>query len=626
MVLRLLSPTTINRIAAGEVIERPASVVKELVENSIDSGATKIDVVVHQGGRNLITVADNGCGMSAEELDLCIERHATSKLNDDDLFNIQNLGFRGEAIPSIASVSRMTISSCKDGAEDAWSISVIGGEKHPIEPASLTRGTKIEVRDLFFATPVRLNFLKSEKTEVFYIQDIINRLAMSHPHIAFTLKNEKREIINITAATGEDVNAGRSRLGQILGKDFEQNTLHIDCSRENTHLTGFAGLPTFNKGTSSSQYVFVNGRPVRDKFIIGAIRGAYQDFLARNRFPVVVLFIDINPLEVDVNVHPTKAEVRFRYSDKVRGLIVSAIKNTIADAGHRASTTVADEAIMAAKPEVVTSNIRALNNRASYQAVQRQFPSYIPQKSEEIKDDVKESSPQPFINSASMPAPKPVEVEQNKAIQQPHHQQEEQKDPVNDDEAPLGFARCQVHENYIIAQTKDGITIVDQHAAHERLVYEDMKKSMANSRVKTQSLLIPEIIELDENQAASLLEHQEELAEFGVVIEAFGNKGVTVRETPALLGEMDIDGLVKNLANDIEEFGQQLSLQEAFEHVCGTIACHGSVRAGRRLNIDEMNAILRQMEKTAHSGQCNHGRPTYVELQLKDIEKLFGRR
>ncbi|PIR37769.1 MAG: DNA mismatch repair endonuclease MutL [Alphaproteobacteria bacterium CG11_big_fil_rev_8_21_14_0_20_39_49] len=620
MKLHILSPTTINRIAAGEVIERPASVVKELVENAIDAGSTQIDVVINNGGRNLVSVADNGKGMTADELDLCLERHATSKLSDDDLFDINFLGFRGEALPSIGSVSRMTITSRHEGENDAWAIKVDGGEKSEVFPAQISKGTKIEVRDLFFATPARLKFLKTEKTETIYIQEVITKLAMANPHVGFTLKNEKKELIN--TSKGGKLN---ERLNDLISRDFDANSIEVDTAREGIRLHGHVCLPTYSKGTASSQYIFVNNRPVKDKLLLGSIRAAYQDFLARDRYPVVALFFELANGEVDVNVHPTKAEVRFRDNGLVRGLIVSTLKNALSTAGHRASSTVSAHALSAFKPSSESQNAGriAAFPRPSYSDVNRNFGAYFPNKEGEVRPALNEKIAEFRQPSVAVNAPQEQLFNKEQQLVSVRQEQTEEG-AVNDN--PLGVSRCQLHETYIVAQTKDGIVIVDQHAAHERLVYERMKEAMQGKCVASQRLLIPEVVELSPIEAMRVFEQKEALQKMGLIIDKFGDSAIVVRETPALLGEVDAQGLIKNLANDLEEHGEILNVQEGFEHVCGTMACHGSVRSGRRLNIHEMNAILRDMEKTPYSGQCNHGRPTYVELKLNDIEKLFGRR
>jgi DNA mismatch repair protein MutL len=618
MKLHILSPTTINRIAAGEVIERPASAVKELVENAIDAGSTKIDVVINNGGRNFISVTDDGKGMSSDDLELCIERHATSKLSDDDLFDINFLGFRGEALPSIGSIARMSITSRQRGSSDAWILKIDGGDKSPIQPASLSGGTKIEVRDLFFATPVRLKFLKTERTETLYIQDVIEKLAMAYPEVSFTLKDEKKTLVN----TNQDGDL-LSRLSDIIGKDFGANSIPLAVEREGVKLSGYIGLPTFNKGSAASQYLFVNKRPVKDKFLMGVIRVAYQDFLARERYPVVALFLELENGEVDVNVHPTKAEVRFRDQGIIRGMIIGALKASLSTAGHRASTTVSQAALNSFTPP--KANV-AHFPRPAFSAVSQGFPDYFPAPVEETSLSDKEVAdfklPSFHNNNASQQL---FDGEITSLSMRPQNTFENELEPPRNNN-PLGIARCQLHGTYIVSQTATGIVIVDQHAAHERLVYERMKESLAKSGVKTQRLLIPEIVELDALEIDRLMEKQADLKALGLVIEKFGNNAIIVRETPALLGEVDAQGLIKNLANDMEEYGEILSIQEGLEHVCGTMACHSSVRAGRQLNTHEMNTILREMEATPYSGQCNHGRPTYVELKLHDIEKLFGRK
>lgn len=627
MAIKLLSPTTINRIAAGEVIERPASVVKELVENAIDAGSSRIEINMQNGGRNLVSVADNGSGMSRDDLEMCIERHATSKLTDDAMFDINFLGFRGEALPSIGSVSRMNITTRRKGDDSAWALDVNGGEKSEIYPASLAGGTKIEVRDLFYATPTRLKFLKTERTELLYAEDIVNRLAMAHPHIEFTLRNGEKTILKTTPQAGDFTQSSIKRLDEVLGKDFSGNSVFVDVAREGMRLRGYAGLPTYNRGNATSQYLFVNGRPVKDKLLLGAVRAAYQDFLARDRFPVVALYLELEGQEVDVNVHPTKSEVRFHDSGMVRGMVVGGLKNALGGAGHRASTTVAAETLSSFKSEDV-SNIRAFK-RPDFSTIKNSFGAYIPPAAEDSYLSEKTSSNfQHPTQAPNFSGNKQEKLfEDNKSMRSFDYASAQKAEPqAYEGIYPLGIARCQLHETYIVSQTEDGIVIVDQHAAHERLVYENMKQSIAKSGIKTQRLLIPEIIEVGAQAAELLAARSAEFAELGLVLEKFGESEIIVRETPALLGEVDVEGLVKKLAEDVAEFSEGLSLKERLEEVCGTMACHGSVRAGRPLSQHEMNIILRSMEETPYSGQCNHGRPTYVELKLKDIEKLFGRR
>ena len=599
MTIRRLPETLVNRIAAGEVIERPAAAVKELVENAIDAGAARIDVTLGEAGRALIAVADDGKGMTPAELDLAVERHATSKLPDDDLLAIRTLGFRGEALPSIGAVARVAIVSRPKGAAEAWSISVEGGTKHAPVPAAAPPGTRVEVRDLFYATPARLKFLKGERAEREACEDSIARLAMAHPEIAFSLTADGRAILKLPAATGDAETQRLTRVAAVIGKDFFDNASALDARRTDPEgeirLSGHAGLPTYNRATAQHQYLFVNGRPVRDKLLAGAVRGAYADFLARDRHPAVALFLDLPTHMVDANVHPAKTEVRFRDPARIRGLIVASLKEALDRAGFRASTRVAVEALELARPQVQPPQYQfAGPSTPSAGAAERNFAYHAPL-----------AAPVAAFG-ASAPAPAPV-VEAAPDL-------------------PLGIARAQLHETYIVAQTKDGIVLVDQHAAHERLVYERMKEDLANGGVKRQTLLIPEIVELDEADAARLVAKADELAELGLAIESFGPGAVAVRETPALLGDLDVRGLVRDLADELAEHGAALSLKERLADVCGTIACHGSVRAGRRLTGPEMDALLRQMEATPHSGQCNHGRPTYVELKLADIEKLFGRR
>jgi len=605
MPIRLLPPTLVNRIAAGEVIERPASAVKELVENAIDAGATRIDVTLRDGGRSLITVIDDGYGMSPGELELAVERHATSKLPDDDLTHIATLGFRGEALPSIGAVGRLTIVSRPAGGDAAWSLAVEGGAKGAVQPAALSRGTRVELRDLFYATPARLKFLKMPRTELDHAADAVNRLAMANPSIAFALFDDSRPVLRYAAPPGDllaDAVAARlARLAQVMGREFADNALAIDVVREGVRLTGHVGLPTLNRATSAQQYLFVNGRPVRDRLLHGAVRGAYQDFLARDRHPLVALFLELPADAVDVNVHPTKAEVRFRDPGLVRGLIVGAAKHALAAAGHRASTTVAAATLGSFRP-----------------AAMPQVPGWR----------ATTTMPRGFAEAAvAAYAPLDSDAGQLAGFAAPSARAPAAEAPdAEADGYPLGAARAQLHETYIVAQTADGIVIVDQHAAHERLVYERMKQALAAQGIERQSLLIPEVVELDGPAVDRILARREELAELGLVLEAFGSGAVVVREVPALLGISDVKGLVRDLADELVEFGQALGLKERLEEICGTMACHGSVRAGRRLTATEMDALLREMEATPHSGQCNHGRPTYVELKLADIERLFGRR
>jgi DNA mismatch repair protein MutL len=550
-------------------------------------------------------VTDDGQGMTPEELKLAVERHCTSKLPDDDLLRIRSLGFRGEALPSIGAVSRLILTTRPRGADAAWSLAVEGGAKGALQPAAHPPGTRVEVSDLFYATPARLKFLKTPRSERDQAVDAVERLAMAYPAIGFTvIGDEDRVLVRLNAVraelTGEDqLSARRARLAAILGRDFADNALAIDAMREGVRLTGLAGLPTLNRATAKDQYLFVNGRPVRDRLLAGAVRGAYQDFLARDRHPMVVLFVDCPEEEVDVNVHPAKAEVRFRDAALVRGLIVGALRQALAAAGHRASTTVAATALSAFRSGVTP------HSGSGWHVHSAAMPAGLAEAAASYQ------APLPSSLGLDLPAARPTT-------------------PVNETEAaalyPLGAACAQLHDTYIVAQTVDGIVIVDQHAAHERLVYERMKTALADTGVARQMLLLPEVVELDEASVARLAARAGELAELGLTLEPFGPGAVVVREVPALLGETDVQGLVRDLADELSELGDALALKERLEEVCGTLACHSSVRAGRRLTQAEMDALLRQMEATPHSGQCNHGRPTYVELRLADIEKLFGRR
>ena len=604
-VIRRLPPGTVNQIAAGEVVERPASALKELFENALDAGATRIDVTLEDGGRTLIRVADDGCGMGPEALPLALERHATSKLSPDDagdydLLDIRSMGFRGEALPSIASVSRLSITSREAGA-DGWTLRCDGGAARAPSPAPFPgTGTVVEVRDLFYATPARLGFLKTERAEISACLDVVRRLAMARPDVAISVTCDGRRRVAFAAEPpGEDGHL--ARLAAIMGPEFGRNAVPLDADRDGARLSGFAGLPTFNRGLPDRQYLFVNGRPVRDKLVVGAVRGAYADFLARDRHPMVALFLALPATAVDVNVHPAKTEVRFKEAGSVRGLLVSALKHALAEAGHRASTTVASAALGAARPE----HTGMAEASAAYrpQTVDRRFV---------------QPSRAHLAEAASFYAP-----QDDPGGLGPSVRSEPEAPPAS---YPLGAARAQLHETYIVSQTADGLVIVDQHAAHERLVYERMKAAMAGQGVPRQALLIPEVVDLPAEEAEAVCGRADELAEMGLVVEPFGETAVLVRETPALLGECDAQGLVRDIAEDLVGLDENLALKERLGDVCGDMACRGSVRAGRRLNAEEMNALLRQMEATPHSGQCNHGRPTYVELKLADIERLFGRR
>jgi DNA mismatch repair protein MutL len=637
MAVRQLGEQVINQIAAGEVIERPASVIKELVENAVDAGATQVDIVTAAGGKTLMRVADDGTGMRQDDLKLAIRRHCTSKISDDDLFDIRTLGFRGEALPSIGSVARLAIQTRHKDEDHAWAIAVEGGREQQPVPAARTRGTQVEVRDLFFATPARLKFLKSDRAEAAAITEIVKRIALAYPEIGFSLSGADRQPQSWPAARGSDPHL--ARISQILGKDFVDNAMEIDAAREGVRLSGFAGLPTHHRGNAQHQFFFVNGRPVKDKLLLSGLRGAYADVLARDRHPVVVLFIDLDPAQVDVNVHPAKADVRFRDAQLVRGLLVGAIKHALVQAGHRSSTSNAAVALDALRGPSGGSY-----SGGSYtggpqpsapagQAGQGAYGGSYGQTAEAAR-----WSPDAFrpLETAGAPAagfaeaPHPGLQPQNgfTDFAVPSADARAHDVPVETEKTrlPLGAARAQVHETYIIAQTGDGVVIVDQHAAHERLVYERLKEALAKKEVARQILLIPEIVELPEEDAARLAERAEDLEQVGLSLEAFGPGAIAVRETPAILGDMDIKGLVQNLADELAEWDTADGLKEKLDHVAATMACHGSVRAGRRMRPEEMDALLRDMEATPLSGQCNHGRPTWVELKLSDIEKLFGRK
>lgn len=597
-VIRQLDEGAINRIAAGEVVERPASAVKELVENAIDAGARRIWVEYADGGKRLIRVRDDGCGITPDALPLALSRHATSKIDGTDLLNIHTFGFRGEALPSLGAVGRLTLTSRALGHEAAELV-VEGGRARNVKPAALNAGTVVTLRDLFYATPARLKFLRTDRAEAQAITDVVKRLAMAEPFVQFTLIDTSgdtpREVFRADAETGDMFDALHGRLGAILGRDFADNALKIDALREGLHLTGYAALPTYSRGAAVAQYLFVNGRPVRDKLLIGALRAAYFDFLSRDRHPVAALFLDCDPTLVDVNVHPAKSEVRFREPGLARGLIVSALRHALAEAGHRASTTVSNATLAAITPEPVGARVYQMD-RPSQSARWSATPGFAETAPVFARVDLHEGAEQGFV-AASEPA-------------QDH---------------PLGAARGQVHENYIIAQTAEGMVIVDQHAAHERLVYEKLKHQMAENGVAAQALLIPDIVELSASDCARLLDVSEDLAKMGLGIEAFGGNAVAVRETPALLGQVDARALVLDILDELTDQGESLLVQAKLEAILSRVACHGSIRSGRRMRGEEMNALLREMEATPHSGQCNHGRPTYVELKLSDIERLFGR-
>ena len=612
MAIRQLPPNLINRIAAGEVVERPASVVKELVENALDAGASRIDVTVRGGGLQLIRVSDDGAGMSARDLELAVERHATSKLEGEDLSHILTLGFRGEALPSIGAVARLAITSRAQDEAEAYRIDVDGGRQSPLKPAARAAGTDVEVRDLFYATPARLKFMKSERAETAAISDAVKRLALAHPEVAFSLSNGERTTLRLDACPPGLLDHALTRLGRVLGSEFVEDAMHVSAARGPVRVEGYAGLPTLHRPNGLSIYLVVNGRPVRDRLIAGTVRAAYGDLVPRGRYPLVTLFVDIPPDEVDVNVHPAKTELRFRDANGVRSLLIGAVREALAAAGHRATASLAQEALQHMRPPGEAP--AGVSRAPVYQSQVRSYagsqgPAYRPPGSAAFSDRAQAPLKGVAVPSADM------------------------RGGAASEEAPeaypLGAARAQVQDTFIIAQTGDALVIVDQHAAHERLVYERLKSGLENGGVARQLLLIPDIVELAPEAIDSLLGALGELEQFGLVIESFGPQAVAVREVPALLGTCDTRTLLTDLAGillEAEDGSGARALRDRLDHVLSTMACHGSVRAGRRLTPQEMNALLRDMEKTPFSGQCNHGRPTYVELKLTDIEKLFQRR
>jgi len=602
MAIRQLSETLINQIAAGEVIERPASAAKELIENALDAGATRIEIATAGGGKAMLRVSDNGSGMDAADLELAVRRHCTSKISET-LDDIRTLGFRGEALPSIGSVARLSISSRRRDSAAGNEISVAGGKIVHLRPAAANPGTIVEVRDLFFATPARLKFLKTEKAEAAAITEIVKRMAIAFPRVRFVLSGPDRSTLEFPA-TGEDHLA---RMAQVLGKDFRDNAIAINAEREDVQLTGFAGVPTFNRGNSAHQYAFVNGRPVQDKLILSAIRGAYAETIPAGRYAVAVLSITLDPALVDVNVHPAKSDVRFRDPGLVRGLIVGAVREALARDGSRAATTDASDMLRSFRPGFQAAPQRP---QAPWSAATSPSRPYQPTAGFGEK-------PQASFDGLVHPTAR------SEPVFEPAPAQAAAAEPMA--RYPLGAARAQIHENYIVAQTDDGIVIVDQHAAHERLVFEAMRKALHSKRLASQVLLIPEIVDIPEEDCDRLMVHAAELSELGLAIERFGPGAIAVRETPAMLGEVDASGLIRQLADEIAEWDTASGLSAKLEYVAATMACHGSVRSGRRMRPEEMNALLRQMEVTPGSGQCNHGRPTYIELKLADIERLFGR-
>ncbi len=589
-VIRQLDETTANRIAAGEVVERPASAVKELVENALDAGATRVDISIEDGGKRLIRVSDDGCGMTPDDLPLAMSRHATSKIDGSDLLAITSFGFRGEALPSLGAVGRLSITSRTRGGDGAV-IAVVAGKPSPVRPAAANPGTVVELRDLFFATPARLKFMRTERAETQAVADTIRRLAMAEPYVGFTLSADGRDLFRADAEQGDLFGALQTRLARVMGRDFIDNAIMIDAERDGLTLTGFAALPTYSRGAAVAQHLYVNGRPVRDKLLTGALRAGYMDVLASGRHPAAVLYLTCDPQMVDVNVHPAKAEVRFRDPTAARGLIVSALRHGLAGAGHRASSTVGDATLAAFQAEPAASRTYQMDYRPSPTAIRAGLDLQAP-----------------VTGFAEAPSARIDDATDA---------------PTS---APLGAARAQIHENYVIAQTDDGLVIVDQHAAHERLVYERLKAQADANSIAAQALLIPEIVELGDADAARILSIADDLARLGLVIEPFGGGAIAVREAPAMLAHLNAQALIRDIVDDLADQGASDRLRARLDAVLSSMACHGSVRSGRRMTADEMNALLREIERTPKSGQCNHGRPTWVKLRLTDIERLFGRK
>lgn len=628
MPIRVLPDNLINQIAAGEVIERPSSVVKELVENAIDAGADRIEVTLKAGGKTLITVEDNGKGMTKADLELAVERHATSKLPTDDLFNVKFLGFRGEALPSIASVSKMKIITRQKDDDSGWSLEIKGGKKEKITPAACPKGTRIEVRDLFYATPARLKFLKTDSAEAGACADILSRIALANPAVSFYLYADDKKKISLDVTTGDMFNARLRRAAEVMGRDFSENSLEVSGEREGMSLSGLISLPTYSKANTLSQYLFVNNRPVKDKLLLGALKGAYAGVLENSRYPACVLFLEVEPMFVDVNVHPTKAEVRFFDQQGVRSLLVGAIRQALLDGDKRASTT--------GEKDLLT------------RLTQKLTADYIPFNPASETDGLLQENtyPQPYETGTLPPAYKdnPVAIEKPSLFQSRAPEMstkgtgvlpelmanfsvktEEPSEQDYEKAGPLGVAKAQFHDTYILAQAEDALILIDQHAAHERIVLERLKKAMANGeKLPSQLLLIPEVIDLSLTQKAALNDEIPALEKLGLVIKDFGN-GVMVTEVPALIKDAALKKMVKDLADEMAEWGTTTTAEDKINHIAATMACHGSVRAGRRLNIAEMNHLLREMEQTPHAAQCNHGRPTYIRLELDDLEKLFHR-
>jgi DNA mismatch repair protein MutL len=622
LVIRRLPEAAINRIAAGEVIERPAAAVKELVENALDAGARRIDITIADGGKALIRVADDGSGIAPEQLPLALERHATSKTDGVDLLNIRSFGFRGEALPSIASVSRFSIASRQKEQQQGWRITVNGGKTQKPEPVACKPGTTVEACDLFFATPARLRFLKTDRAETQAIVDVVKRLAMAEPAVEFTLTNTSRDASR-TLFQAPPNETHIQCLARILGADFKDSALEIDANRGDYALVGFASVPTLHKGATTAQHVFVNNRPVRDRLLLGAIRGAYRDHVPKERHPILALYLTVPTTDVDVNVHPAKSEVRFRDPGAVRGLVVGALRHALAESSVKADTALSSKTITR-----LATGTRFHTSRPSRRLSPRLLAAWTGyQAPSTTQDDLLQDN----LLQDDLLQDDPLQdnlLQDDVLIDAPSARIEPLAAAAHDTPAvtlPLGVARAQLHATYIIAQTVEGVVIIDQHAAYERLVYEKFKRAMNEKDIAAQYLLTPEIVTLDPSASERVLAEETTLSKLGLVIEAFGEGAVCVRATPAMLGAIDAQKLIKDLADDLAEVDRAIDLPRRLEAVCASMACHGSVRAGRRLNSDEMNALLREMEQTPHSGQCNHGRPTFVSLSLKDLGSLFGR-
>ena len=577
--IKKLPDNLINQIAAGEVIERPSSALKELIENSIDAGASKISISLSEGGKTLIEVIDDGMGMNLHDLKMCLERHATSKINDGDLIHINSLGFRGEALPSIGSIANLVIESYDKLKDEAWKISIINNKKN-IEPSLIRFGTKVTITDLFLKVPARLKFMKTNATEIRYCKEVVKHLAMSHPKISFSLTIDSKRIFNWEKSEKADFEGTKNRLYQVMGEDFIKSSVSVHIERDGLILAGMVGMPTLNRNTGREQYLFVNNRPVKDRNLIGALRGAYKGLIEHNRFPVAVLFLDILSQDVDINVHPAKVEVRFKDSGKVRSIIVSGVRKALEKAGLNTASEISNALIdkMSFDEQVINDNSNNINLQNINLSPSSRFAENIDGES--------------FNNQRTY---------------------------------PLGSAIAQAHGTYIISETENGLILIDQHAAHERIVLEKIREGFLNSNIQKQILLIPEVVELSGDHFEVIIKYKDSLIKLGLVIEEFDNNAIIIREHPAILDKVNFSILIKDIAEEIIDFGSEFVLSERLDNICGNMACHSSIRSGRLLLTSEMNALLREMEITPNSSQCNHGRPTFIKLSVTDIEKLFGR-